>query len=187
MAKYDSSFSGEHTDNYDERLTIIEEWKNNFLNMVYPVGSIYMSVNNVSPSTLFGGTWAPIYSRMLIGAGGLNEGNTHNSFGTTAAGTLQFAAGEMGGELQHTLTTTEMPSHYHVGLFWYTPDSNAWNVTLDGGTAAYRLTCAGQGGSTTAGAGLGSERGFVTGQTGSSSPHNNMPPYLGVYMWKRTA
>ena len=184
MAKYDSSFSGEHTDNYDERLTIIEEWKNNFLNTVYPVGSIYMSVNNVSPSTLFGGTWAPIYSRMLIGAGGLNEGNTHNSFGTAAAGTLQFAAGEMGGELQHTLTVTEMPAHRHNFRTCYKDDYGI----ADGPTLFGRLSSQGNEAGLSAFNNYNGKQYIMTMlNTGGSGPHNNMPPYLGVYMWKRTA
>ena len=173
--QYDSNFSGQHNDEYDTRLTIIEEWKNNFLNTVYPVGSIYMSVNNVSPSTLFGGTWAPIYSRMLIGAGGLNEANTHNSFGTTAAGTLQFAAGEMGGELQHTLTTAEMPSHSHSGYVEFGTSANL-NIGPPGQYNQINFTYHLDGYHQT----------FVE-NTGGSGPHNNMPPYLGVYMWKRTA
>lgn len=140
-----------------------------FLDMTYPVGAIYMSVNSTSPATLFGGTWEAIQGRFLIGT---------NS---------TYTPGSTGGEATHTLTVSEMPKHYHRGLFWSQPDSAVWNVTLDNGTYAYRLSWSGRGGSSTDGAGLKDEYQFCTGQTGSSSPHNNMPPYLAVYMWKRIA
>lgn len=69
--------------------------KSDLLDLVYPVGSIYMSVNNTSPATLFGGTWEAIGGRFLLGAD------------TT------YSAGSTGGEETHTLTINEMPSHSH--------------------------------------------------------------------------
>lgn len=68
------------------------------INIVYPVGSIYMSVNSTSPASLFGGTWERIKDRFLLAAGDT------------------YSAGSTGGEAQHTLTVDEMPSHYHIGL-----------------------------------------------------------------------
>lgn len=181
--QYDSSFSGAHNDNYDARLTIIEEWKSNFLNTVYPVGSIYMSMSSTNPHDLFGGTWAPIYGRMLLGGGGPCEGNTHNNFGTTTANQLQFSVGEMGGELQHTLTTAEMPSHVHIAAYdWASGGSTS---TTAGEPWAIVMT-SGQGDGTGTWP-FGGDYNTHFGWTGGSGPHNNMPPYLGVYMWKRTA
>lgn len=74
---------------------------NNMLNTVYPVGSIYMSVNNTNPSTIFGGTW------VAWGAGkvpvGVNTSETEfNSVEKT------------GGAKTHTLTTEQIPSHTHT-------------------------------------------------------------------------
>ena len=47
---------------------------------IYPVGSIYMSVNNTSPSTLFGGTWEQIKDTFLLSAGNTyTAGNTGGS------------------------------------------------------------------------------------------------------------
>ena len=66
------------------------------LNAVYPVGSIYMSVNSTSPSSLFGGTWVQLKDRFLLGAGDT------------------YSAGATGGAATHTLTAAEMPGHTHT-------------------------------------------------------------------------
>lgn len=120
--------------------------------LIYPVGSIYMSVNSTSPSSLFGGTWEQLKDRFLLGAGDT------------------YSNGSTGGEATHTLTINEMPSHKH---------------TLNGGIGGIEDE------------GVTPQRGFLgtgrnidpdnIGSTGGSNPHNNMPPYLVVYMWKRTA
>ena len=118
-------------------------------NLVYPVGSIYMSVNSASPEVLFGGTWERIQDTFLLAAG--------NS----------YAAGETGGEAAHTLTVDEMPSHSH--------DFIRSTGTVASGA---NRSSANTGGTALAG---------VIGNTGGDQPHNNMPPYLAVYMWQRTA
>lgn len=61
-------------------------------NLTYPVGAIYQSTSSTSPASLFGGSWTQITSRFLW--------NTTSSGGT-------------GGEQNHTLAETEMPSHSH--------------------------------------------------------------------------
>lgn len=65
------------------------------LDNVWPVGSIYMSVNSTDPGTLFGGTWQRLKDRFLLGAGDT------------------YMAGSQGGEASHTLTENEMPAHSH--------------------------------------------------------------------------
>lgn len=64
--------------------------------LVYPVGSIYLSVNSTSPATLFGGTWTQIKDTFLLGAGD------------------DYTLGDTGGEATHTLTIDEMPDHNHT-------------------------------------------------------------------------
>ena len=76
-----------------------------------------------------------------------------------------YAAGTMGGEATHTLTIDEMPSHNHTYLKLTGTSSNKDTGT---GTAWGEET-------------------RNTGNKGGSQPHNNMPPYLAVYVWKRTA
>lgn len=120
------------------------------LDFIYPIGSIYMSVNSISPQTLFGGTWTQIKDRFLLACG-----DTYTN-GTT------------GGEATHKLTVNEMPSHSHTIGF-----DQMWEF---GGTKSIATTKGGPYGGA----------GYIN-NTGGSQAHNNMPPYLAVYIWKRTA
>lgn len=133
----------------------------------YPVGAIYLSVTDVNPAALFGGTWERIsQGRFLIGAGA-NAANTTDYWGSYAAGAENFPSGEMGGEVTHTLTVDEMPSSTH-------PEGLEW-----GNTEAWGLTGTGQGANAVV------DQGSSTEATGGGKPHNNLPPYLVVFMWKR--
>lgn len=130
----------------------------NIIDIIYPVNSIYMSLNSVNPSTLFGGTWEQIKDTFLLAAG------------------ATYRAGSTGGEATHTLTANEMPEHAHYmasgnsgGDSTWTPDAGSYlvdSVTTD---------------KTTYWAQIGMNN------AGGSAAHNNMPPYLAVYIWKRTA
>ena len=135
----------------------------------YPVGAIYLSVTDANPAALFGGTWERIsQGRFLIGAGA-NAANTTDYWGEYPAGKENFPAGEMGGEVEHTLTVDEIPAHTHSErLEW----SN---------TKARGLTGTGEGANAVV------DQGGVTGSTGGGKAHSNMPPYLVVYMWKRVS
>ena len=129
------------------------------LQKVYPVGSIYMSVNNTSPATLFGGTWEQVQDRFLLAAG------------TT------YSAGSTGGEATHKLTVDEMPSHNHYSYL-----RNGGTPFVDGGGTGSRFTQYQFQAKDAA-----NNPAMMTGNAGSSQAHNNMPPYLTVYVWKRTA
>jgi len=65
------------------------------VDIIYPIGSIYITTNYVSPEILFGGTWELIKDKFLLGAGDT------------------YGAGSTGGEATHILTIDEMPSHQH--------------------------------------------------------------------------
>ena len=124
------------------------------LEAVYPIGSIYMSVNNTSPATLFGGTWEASQGKFLLGA---DSG--------------AYKAGTTGGEATHTLTTSEMPSHNHAV---YYPNAGADDHSAPGNYP--------DGPSDSTYYAVGS----YTSREGGGKAHNNMPPYLAVYIWKRT-
>lgn len=113
----------------------------------YPIGSIYMSVNNINPANFFGGSWERIKDKFLLSAGDT------------------YSAGDIGGEAEHTLTINEMPSHDHPIPYSGSSAAGYNSVFRSNGKEA---------------------SGFST-KTGGNQPHNNMPPYLAVYIWKRMA
>lgn len=128
-------------------------------NALYPVGSIYMSVNNTNPSTFFGGTWE------AWGAGKVPVGVDTND--------TNFATVEKtGGEKQHTLTIAEMPEHNHT--IPCTPTAN------DGSEPTYQAAQVNA-------EATGNHNSIVAVSSGGGSPHNNLQPYITCYMWKRTA
>lgn len=90
-----------------------------------------------------------------------------------AAGST-YAAGRKGGEATHVLTTSEMPAHTHSGIKNYSGTSGSVGAPTGSSTKAIVSVTANS--ATTS-----------TGTTGSGQAHNNMPPYLAVYVWKRTA
>ena len=137
------------------------------LDNVYPVGSIYMNVNSTNPGTLFGGTWEQIQGRFLLGMSG------------------SYPAGSQGGEATHTLSTNEMPAHSHNFSYTETDQNKSWsdNILQKSGTAyPERL-----GVNMKLGGDWSSLGYLVIDNTGGNQPHNNMPPYLSIYIWKRTA
>ena len=129
------------------------------LDMVYPVGSIYLSVSGTDPQTLFGGTWARLEDVFFLAAG------------------AKHAAGSTGGEESHILTEPEIAPHKHA--IAYGPESSASGTGFPYGIAA--------GSATNSAGGRGYASNLGTFSAGGGQPHNNMPPYLAVYTWKRTA
>ena len=137
------------------------------LDNVYPVGSIYMNVNSTNPGTLFGGTWEQIQGRFLLGM------------------SSSYPAGSQGGEATHTLSTNEMPDHSHSFIYHETNNDksfNGYNVNKIG-TAYPELL----GVNMAIGADWSSSGYLMLSSIGGNQAHNNMPPYLSVYIWKRTA
>lgn len=158
----------------------------NLLDKTYPVGSIYMSVNSTEPSTLFGGTWERLKGRFLIGAGTNTEINTNEEYGNLGHGDPDFKCGETGGEYRHQLNTTEMPEHNHdTNDYALVVNKNAVRISTNMGAQCLNGESA-----TNIVPNIKAtknEDGNRTGLTGGDGKHNNMPPYLAVYMWKRTA
>ena len=120
---------------------------------IYPIGSIYISANSTNPHDLFGGTWEQLRDRFLLGCG------------TKENGTI-------GGEENHTLSVSELPSHNHGIYSGYGEGSN--------NTDAYRYQFW-----ASAAQGWHESGQLATSYRGNGQAHNNMPPYLAVYMWKR--
>lgn len=137
--------------------SIARDWLD--FDKIYPIGSIYISVNSTNPHDLFGGTWEQLRDRFLLGCG------------TKENGTI-------GGEENHTLTVAESPSHNHRELYWGDGSTYQFGVnrSADGGRWGFDYWSSGENCS---------EANFYTNYVGGNQAHNNMPPYLAVYMWKR--
>ena len=125
----------------------------------WPIGSIYMSVNSTSPANLFGGTWERISDCFLLAA------------------SSSYPAGSTGGEFTHKLTQSELPD-YSLSV------ANGSNV-IRSKTGSYADAYV-----QTQSSGWGipnwESKTVTVASGGSGAAHNNMPPYLSVWIWKRT-
>lgn len=158
------------------------------VDIVYPIGSIYLSVSGTSPATLFGGTWTQIKDKFLLSAGST------------------YSLGSTGGAATVTLTANQMPKHTHyvsgdtgATALPHIHDLTTYSSVVQGGTngdcledwggynASYgsrNLTTDGVKGSN-----LNHAHSFSTtsNSSGGDGAHDNMPPYLAVNVWQRTA
>ena len=123
----------------------------------YPVGSIYLSVAETSPASLFGGTWEILNDVFLLAAGSYAN------------------AGTFGGEAAVALKASELPDHRH-GVY-VRSDNGSYTSSEAIVTSSYTYDKEGK-----------ANPSWMVTSTGlNGAAHNNMPPYLAVYMWKRVA
>lgn len=160
--------------------------KQQWLNTIYPVGSIYMSVNSTSPATLFGGTWEQLENRFLLGAGSSYTSGSTGGSATMAHTHSVTASGTVGNT---TLTIAQIPAHNHAidAMSWPQNASAAEHGPNNWGTSSWPKVEAASIANT--GGGQPHNHGFTGSAvtSGGASNTDNMPPYLVVYMWKRTA
>lgn len=149
--------------NNSSRITTLNQMFTVYWKTLYPVGSIYISTNSAfNPNTSWGGTWRKTADgRCLIGA---ND---------------TYPLGSTGGEATHTLSLNEIPSHDHNLSDWamsWKQNGQAGEVNLNASATADAWS---------------NNHGYFKSQTsnptGGGQPHNNMQPYLAVYIWERTA
>ena len=144
---------------------IISSAKTAALDAAHPVGSIYLSVSETSPAAAFGGVWERIAKgRTLIGA----------MLSSDADYDGDFAPLSTGGEKAHTLTADEMPAHSHG----FTGVNESSAMTDSAGNYPIRMY-PDKAANWNNGSGIA--------ETGGGQAHNNMPPYLAVYIWKRVS
>ena len=174
------------------------------LDAAYPVGAVYISTVATSPADLFGGKWSSLEGRFLIGA--------DSTYGAGSVGGEASHALTVDEVPSHSHSMSESGAHTHTrgtmditggGLRWEHKDWDMFNKQVAG--AFYVNTNV-----TNAVGSSGTDRDnrqidfkasrSWTGETssngkhthaiqsvGGGKAHNNMPPYLSVYMWKRTA
>src|SRR3990167_6703182 len=124
----------------------------------FPVGSVFIAVVATNPGTLLGyGTWAAIAAGRVLV--GLDSGDT--DFDTVE---------ETGGAKTVTLLESEIPAHKHFTNRFPTPTGGSAGHTPDTSMSGTQVVTNEE-----------------TSLTGSGAAHNNLPPYIVVYMWKRTA
>lgn len=125
----------------------------NIFDAIYPVGSIYLSVNNTDPSTLFGGTWVQIKDQFLLSAGDT------------------YAGGSTGGDATHKHV---LPIGFdNTSLYGY-GDSDYFPAFGSGVRSnVNRISTA-----------INTDTGAV--RIGSTDSASSLPPYIAVYVWKRT-
>lgn len=154
---------------------VLDVIKKQICDTIYPVGAIYISYNSTSPATLFGGTWTAINGRFLL---------AQNS---------TYTAQSVGGKEKHTHIFGVCYRPYYgvligadadaLSMTTYDTNNNlTWGGSRNGGDGtSFRkngalLTSADTSGGT-----------GQIGRVGNTSYTSNLPPYLSVYMWRRTA
>ena len=105
----------------DVNFTAWKSWQRSLVDIIYPVGSIYMSANSVSPATLFGGVWEAISGRFLLASGGA------------------YATGSRGGNDTISLGVEQMPRHTHTAStasYLHSHDTTTSAQTITANTAS---------------------------------------------------
>ena len=162
--------------NYEVK-DIVRDTINNIVDIIYPVGAIYMSVNNVNPNVLFGGRWEQLKDRFLLGSGDVYTGgatggsanavvvkhnHTQNAHNHTASenGKRSFLTAPTGSSWNEIAGGNISGSGYHYVATQDTSNYNVWVAQSANKTATNQ-------------------------ESGVDGTGKNMPPYLTVYMWKR--
>ena len=151
------------------------------LNKVYPIGSIFISLNATNPKILFGGEWEAIQDKFLI------------SSGSYTAGTTGGAASHSHTTVSHTLTINEVPYHYH-DIRYNAPDGSGVTIS-DTGSGLAALNINSWNWTKNVQGSKGSSSNIYTNSEGGNQAHTHgdtgvtstLPPFLAVYMWKRIA
>lgn len=140
--------------------------------LIYPIGSIYMSINDTNPSLLFGGTWEQLKDRFLVGAGdkyvaGANGGSeTHDHL--HRVGYRPYYGALVGNDNKAIMLYDYRNRSWNYGASdGGLPDSDSINKALTKSENAIKPA----------------EYSVVA----HTDKADNIPPYLSVYMWKRTA
>lgn len=178
---------GVSVEEISNNIKYIDKKISDLLNMFYPVGSVYETMDSsFDPNKKWGGTWERIKGRVLVG---VDENDS--DFNT---------AEKIGGEKTHKLSVSEMPSHSHSagekslkggvnnisgqdknwgltssGIFSNWGDTNGFYSTSKETTTNYKD-----------GFYIDATHTHTIGNTGGGNAHNNLQPYVTCFIWKRT-
>lgn len=186
-------------------------WTGIQIDNIYPVGSLYFSVNNIDPGTLFGGTWERIQDKFLLCAGETYEAGTTGGSTTSSKPSNNTSGGPSnntsGGPSTNTsggtaITVDQMPSHTHRLYCGYNDQEAHTNDGYDTiryqqwarGGRGYKYGAVGvnyfiehTGGGAAHTHTLSSHTHTLSSHTHTLSSHTHtcLPPYLAVYVWQR--
>ena len=186
---------------------------NGIWDCIYPIGSIYLSVNNINPSEYFGGTWVSWGSgRVPVGVSSDTNFNTVEKTGgsSTHSHTISVANKAAFTSGSTALTVSQMPSHNHAGSSTTSAITSSLRVVgvVGTGTASNHIAGFGAGAYVNVantsnfpggnhyhnmnmrsnGGGQGHTHSIPAhNHTASSNSASSLPPYITCYMWKRTA
>lgn len=154
---------------------MLQKWGggSKLLDFFYPVGTYYETSNaSFNPNTTWGGTWVEDSKGFVtIGA------DVNGDAGLTQAGLLSVNVNEKVGEAKHTLSVTEIPSHYHY-VHMSAGGSGTGSDYANGYTGKDHSSA------------FVPEKNSVYSSTsaiGNNQAHNNTQPSIGVRRWHRTA
>ena len=141
--------------------------KGELIEIIYPVGSIYITTNGQNPGEYLGGEWESYgEGRTIVGAGTGTDSNNVQKV---------FEINETGGEYEHTLTADELAKHKHNFEYMGTQYAG-YRQAYEVGTHLTFFV-----GKPTAG-----DMKYITiASNGGDQPHNNIQPYIVTYIWKR--
>lgn len=147
---------------------LISNLQSQVFDLVYPVGSIYITVSEVSPAVLFGGEWEQLTDRFLVGAGGTwlveETGGASTHSHTLESGFAKFSP-NLTAEYSYATRKTGIPTaQAWQDEYRCTKSDEVWSKPSN----PYNMTTA-----------------IALG--GSTDKSSNLPPFIAVYMWKRIA
>jgi len=135
-----------------------------FFDKIYPIGSVHITTNDVNPSNYFDGEWERIQDTFLLASG-----TTYSNGSTGGSATVTLTAAQSG-----------VPAHSHKYQ-----DYNTTYTLKTTNRKPGTSTAVAYGTSLTAGGGATERTSSNNTAANASQAHENMPPYLAVYMWKR--